>query len=97
MEKITREINAVGAAKRWLGQYPDKNTDTYKQLKNLGQTPNPDDVDRIIGNKSWTSVPNCDECEKECTVVVSIGEEIDYESATADICKDCLIKALALL
>jgi len=39
----------------------------------------------------------CDECKKYYNNVVELGEEPDYDSATARICGECLRKAAALL
>jgi len=96
MEKVTRKTRAKTVLKNWINQYPSSNFDIREMLKALGDNPNPNDVDKIIGNKSWTAVPDCDECGKSFSIVVTIGEEPDYESSTADICKNCLKKALKL-
>lgn len=100
-EKITRESRARGVAESWRGRYKkgaktryhDCN-ETYASLKALGETPNPDEVDCIIGNTSWTRVEECTQCGKEdAPFVVQVGDEPDYESRTAWLCPDC-IKAL---
>lgn len=56
-----------------------------------------DEVAAITGgdNSRW-SKPPCDECGTEKDALVQVGQEPDYESSTASICKDCLIKALSL-
>lgn len=53
------------------------------------------DVEKIIGNSSWTRL-HCHECSKEVKTVVQLGEPADYESATALICPACLKEALRL-
>ena len=53
------------------------------------------DVTAIIGNDSWTSL-KCDECGKYVDAVVQVGEEPDYESYSAKLCKPCVYKALTL-
>lgn len=96
MELLTRNILARTAAERWRRQYPD---DKAKQpaLVALGDRPNPDDVNRIVGNKSWTEVPTCGECRRHnLPSVVQLGDEPDYDSSTAWVCLDCLRKAVAL-
>lgn len=96
MELVTRNIRARTAAERWRRQYPD---DKAKQPKMaaLGDRPNPDDVDRIVGNRSWTEVPTCSECRRDnLPAVVQLGDEPDYDSSTAWVCLDCLRKAVAL-
>lgn len=97
---ITRKSKANEAAKRWAKQYPpdrwpDKQ-DILRQLVELGDNCDPDEVDKIIGNSSWTQT-KCDECKSDEGVdVVQLGEEPDYESSTATICKSCLRKALVV-
>ena len=94
MELITRRERAKNAYTSWIKQYGKGKSDIAKMLVNLGNSPKPDDVDKIIGNSSWTEV-SCSECKKPQDSVVIIGEEPDYESYTAYICRSCLIKALA--
>lgn len=99
--KITRQTLANGAQHRWASQYisttEKAKIDILAQLKALGDFPDPDAVDKIIGNRSWTSVPRCDCCMLKKDIVIRIGEEPDYESATAIVCEACLKEALALL
>lgn len=52
-------------------------------------------VERIIGNNTWTRNV-CDECGNDSEITVQLGEEPDYDSATAKICQECLKKALSL-
>jgi hypothetical protein len=96
MELFTRNILARTAAERWRRQYPDDKA-RHPKLKALGENPLPDDVDRIIGNKSWTEVAQCNECKRESLpAVVRLGDKPDYDSSTAWVCIDCLRKAVAL-
>lgn len=77
-----------------------------EQLDELGPWPDPDACDAVIGEymwgkgrnagATWTAVPSCDECKKSVPVVVEVGEEPDYESATATICIGCLQAAVKL-
>lgn len=102
----SRAFLAAHAAEAWHRQYaaaidgprrhPDdaKRADVYGALLALGPTPNPDDVDRIIGNKSWTD-NRCDECQAQADTV-QVGQRPDYESRTADLCEACVRRALAL-
>ncbi len=53
------------------------------------------DVTAIIGNDSWTDL-KCDECGKYVDAIVQVGEEPDYESYSAKLCKPCVYKALTL-
>lgn len=66
----------------------------YKQLIAL-DNPTEAEVVEIIGNASWTQ-NRCDECRNDVDITVMLGEEPDYESATAYICISCLEKALDL-
>lgn len=98
MKFITRQIRANDAARAWNAQHwgskdPHK-IDIGENLSSLGKTPSPDDVDETIGNGAWTTVPFCDECEKDSDLVVQLGEDPDYESNTAFICLECLRSAL---
>ena len=42
-------------------------------------------------------ISRCDECGKEVDITIQIGEELSYQSSTADICFDCLKNAVKLL
>ena len=100
-KKITRTTLAAEAAQRWDNQYgtgaaSDKQA-ISRWLHRLGAAPSPDDVDKAIGNKSWTSVPACDSCCQEgLEAVVEVGQTPDYDSATARLCEDCILAAAAL-
>lgn len=102
MRKITRQTQANNVADRWHAQYPSGNgykenqIGLWKKLCDLGPSPNPDEVDRLIENDAWTDVGKCNECNKECDMLIEIGEEPDYESSTARVCLPCLKKALRL-
>lgn len=52
-------------------------------------------ANEIIGNESWTR-NECDECGQDCFATVTVGQEPEYDSATASICLSCLQKAVAL-
>ena len=100
MKLITRQSLANEAAAGWektygKGQYGEDNANKTTLLKALGATPDPDEIDRIIGNDSWTR-RDCDECKQDVPAVVQLGEEPDYETATACICLKCLKKAVAM-
>lgn len=53
------------------------------------------DVGDIIGNTSWTAL-KCDECGEYVDALIQVGEEPDYESSTASLCKSCIRKAAEL-
>jgi len=94
MELVTRQTRANTAAARWRAYA--RSIDVRNKLIELGPTPNPDDVDRIAG-EGWTDVPHCDECGEDVGVVVMVGESPDFESSTAYVCKECILRALTLI
>jgi hypothetical protein len=65
---------------------------TYQRLISL-VNPTQQQIKEVIGNGSWTRL-KCDECGKEVQATIEVGQEPDYESATANLCIDCLRKAL---
>lgn len=64
----------------------------YKQLCDLGDNPNPADIDRIIGNVTWTRVP-CLECGDFVERAIQFGRG---EKATT-VCFPCLKKVFTKL
>lgn len=102
--KLLNERNQVrGVAQRWQSQYGSSSYGgrmhrIANELKMLDdETASASDVAAIIGNTSWVEPQTCDECGAKTWDVVQLGEEPDYESATACVCADCLRKALALI
>jgi len=91
----TRDI-----AKRWRNQY-QKEDGTWKEmlsgdskviydaLRALGPMPKIEDVNAVIGNKSWTTL-TCDGCEESVEVGVCFDENFL-------LCKECLQEALQVL
>lgn len=53
------------------------------------------DVAAIIGNESWTRL-TCDECGKDTDAVLTVGQEPDYESHTASLCRSCVERAYSI-
>ena len=97
MHKITRQTQANAASIRWKRQYPHDKNNVQARLDALGPIKDPDEVDRIIGNKSWTELPMCSECGKRSNeFVIEVGEEPDYESDTAWLCPACIRKLCRL-
>lgn len=93
---ITRRDVIRGIAKRWHEQYgdnperhgPDK-TEIYRGLLALDlETCSPADVEAVIGNATWTRL-KCNGCGRDVDAVVQVGDEPDYESSTADLCRSC--------
>jgi hypothetical protein len=104
MELITKEILIKSVAGRWKANYFNPRTnywstiisgDTEIVYKKLLKATSEKEVNDIIGNKYWTEL-HCDDCKKEVDAVVQLGDEPDYESATANICFECLEKAIGL-
>ena len=106
MRIIRRSERARDAAKiwkkyyhingEWVSGYGRDNQEIYEKLCKLGINPDPEEVDRIIGNPSWTKVW-CNECRNYVEEAVEIGEKPDYDSATATVCMDCLKSAWVLV
>ena len=71
----------------------------YMRLIALPPTATASDVEQIIGNNSWCAQHKCSECGTESDVAFEVGEEPDYESATAVLCRECAIRVgqMALL
>lgn len=94
---LTRQWRANEAAVSWNRTYPVGKPDPIgAALTALGLTPDPDEVDRVIGNKWWTQ-QRCDACDKYAGDVVVVGDEPDYESRTATLCRDCITEAYNLI
>lgn len=103
MKLISRQEKANRVAERWKEQYYQRKIDewtetrigdterTYKAIVALGNNPIPDEIDKIIGNGSWTRL-TCDECGEDKEAVIQMGQEPDYESHTACVCWNCLDK-----
>lgn len=98
-KKMTRQQNANSAAIRWAEQYcsgrfkcTDWHIDVLHKLNELGEHPDPDAVDSIIGNSSWTDT-DCSLCNAHNVPIVRF--EIDDQGM--DLCERCLTKALTLI
>lgn len=95
-------INTV--AERWKAQYfPWKignflpKEPIYNKLLKLPKgIATAKQVNKIIGNSSWTD-NKCNECNGDFEVTIMLGEEPDYESSTVFVCLDCLQKAIELM
>lgn len=101
MKLITERDKIIGVSKAWdatyaSGSYGDDKLvigDRLRALKLKSATAA--DIKDIIGNDTWTSL-KCDECEKNVTVVVQVGDESDYESPTVCLCVKCAKKTAKL-
>lgn len=54
-----------------------------------------EDVSNIL-NESWVSLI-CDECNKECNVLLHIGQPEDYDNRWWDMCHDCLSSGMKMM
>lgn len=93
---IVREV-----PNRWASQYsgPNEWPDTVEKTRKLKALPagfSASDVNKIIGNESWTR-NQCTECKEDCDVLVRIGETPDYDAQWVDVCHDCLRKAIVVI
>lgn len=70
--------------------------DIYNNLVALGPEPSPEDVTAVIGNDSWVSI-QCNACDNYVDSAVTVGEDLDYGSRTAVLCKNCLMEAMEVM
>jgi hypothetical protein len=99
MELITKSEVVKNIPKRWREQYPENDGDKFRIWKKLKLEKNltAQKAEQIIGNNSWSDL-RCNECDKsQLDMVVRVGAEPDYESATAWLCLDCVKKAFDLM
>jgi len=99
MRLITQRGLIQEVVKRWEQQYPERTgekAEIRKKLKALNlKTATAEAIEKIIGNHSWTTII-CDECGRDTDQAVEVGQEPDYESATAILCTDCASQAYIL-
>lgn len=105
MKLITRQLLANRIAEVWKdryfygsGWYHTMGFDAeiiHNKLVALGSNPNPDAVDSIIGNNSWTRI-ECDACHgiNHSMVEFDIPDDDDDK---VQICADCIDKAYHLI
>ena len=65
--------------------YGDDKVEKYEDLVNLGKNKNLEDVDKIIGNSSWTRLI-CNHCNKDVDAVFIFGKS-EY---SCYVCEDCV-------
>jgi hypothetical protein len=96
MEIIYKRDLIKTVAKRWYEQYREDYMNVLTKLSKIDlEIATEQQIIDIIGNSTWTSI-RCDECNKEVDIAIQLGEEPNYESATALICIDCLKKSIKL-
>ena len=102
MKLITERILINGVADAWEKQYKYSHHQRHRDVLNeliklrLNATTVAVDIEKIIGDKGWTEVPECTECNQAAEAVVELGEPLDNDSATVTLCVKCLKEALAL-
>ena len=88
---ITKESLARDAAYRWKMQYPEGATHVTKAQARIGEmlelVTGPDEVNRLIGNDSWTRI-TCEECDKDVNAAAVYGNHYPVY-----VCLDCLKKS----
>lgn len=104
MKVITKRELIENIAERWKNQwcyngrwsYDDKLVIYNKLIKLDTEVATEEDIKNIIGSNSWTSC-RCGECNEDKQSIIVVGEEPDYDSATACLCLNCVEGALKLL
>jgi len=104
MEIITKRDRIRTVPSRWYDQYQPFSCDNYRlgdlklfkkeiydQLLKLNlETVAEEDITKLVGNPSWTSM-QCDECHEEVDILIRLGNE------EIDICPKCLAKAVGMM
>ena len=92
----TRWRDAHSGAMRSRGSY--HLYETFNRLDLLGPSPSPGAVDRVIGDGSYTDVPECNGClRRGFPFVVRFGEDLGIRHSAAHLCPDCLREGALLL
>jgi hypothetical protein len=84
--------------KRWRHQYPKGSEARFLAVEDKlaaldVETVTANEIERIIGNDSWTDI-HCDECDTYVPAAMELGQEPGYQSNTAMVCLPCLRKAV---
>jgi len=88
--------------KRWYKEYVSRQgllacdkQGVLDKLHALEKPLNEQEVNKIIGNSSWTYL-KCDVCEKETDAILCIKplDYCPYENRGVRICNDCMVKGL---
>lgn len=106
MKLLTRQTVADGAAEFWRkrieesksansGRYAQSDFDIWSKITELGEHPDPDAVDAIIGNVRWTYL-YCSCCGNPVAEAVRMREGIAFEEENIDLCRDCIGVAQSL-
>jgi len=88
----TQYTRAASVADRWRAQYVSPTIGQAavgKRLRELGPTPDPKVVEKIIGNLSWTAC-TCGVCLMEVAVCVEFTVLVDGYFKPVAVCPGCL-------
>lgn len=90
--------SAVGVAERWATQYPARDypgerQEITKRLREMGDKADPDEVAKVIGNKTWTH-PSCGSCGQDVKRAV-VFNRYDTELFVCEACMESASAALS--
>ena len=98
LKTLREQVRTIAALYRENSLYDPCKIERQARLDALDvETATEQDVAAAMGNPSWLRQSACDECGVKTWDVVEIGKSVDYDSSTAEICIDCLRKAVALI
>ncbi len=95
IRRYTLQEHVDGVPKRWAEQYPKNKNDPPKhaignKLNKLREPLDAADVNRIIGNSSWTRM-HCDVCGEEGHLALTVFRyHYDPGHLSLEVCDDCL-------
>ena len=104
MKLHTTRTKIRGVAEAWREQYRDYRAGDVAGKAAIGaalaaldpEKATAADVERIVGNTSWTAL-TCDACQVDVPAAVEIIEDSEYEGPHALLCSRCLRAALSLI
>ena len=100
MKLITIRSQILEVVTKWKSQHPKPEAVKLATLRKLQKldltTATESDLKEIIGNSFWAGPSKCYECQGYFDEVLQAGEELDYESSTTWLCKNCVEKGLKL-
>jgi len=79
----------------WIATHKGSSKRTYKALLALPKPTKKEDIDKVIGDSSWTEF-KCEECNEQVDRLMYFESKYfdGYEGGSFMICKDCLQKAM---
>ena len=100
IDRRTKVRDIISHAIKWLRWWGDRihgtPHDQMMEIAGMNIDADPDEIDRMKGSpETWV---RCDGCGRLVAAGAQVGaEQDDDKSATATLCRDCLIAALELL